>query len=152
MNTEAVIDALNDAIALEHAACLQYKQQSLLVRGLWRPVYAEKFAAASKEAFGHAKKFGRKVVALGGLPTLEIAPMKQSIDVEEMLRHDLEIERKALAAYEKALELAQSDTALRNLLEDQIQAETEDVEDLELLLEQVKTAAPQHDVALRSVS
>jgi len=152
MNRERVIEALNEAISLEHAAALQYKQQALLVRGLWRPVYADKFAAASKEAMRHAHAFGQKIVALGGLPTLEVAPLKQAISLEDMLVHDVEIERKALAAYERALELGKDDTALRNMLEDQIEAETHDVEDLELILEQVKTATPKRNVSLREAS
>lgn len=152
MNSDAVIDALNEAIALEHAASMQYKQQALLVRGLWRPLYADHFYAAAKEAMDHARKFGQKVVALGGVPTLEIAPLKQAIALEEMLAHDLEVERKALAAYERALELARGDTALCNMLEDQIDAEKRDVEELEMILEQVETSTPRRDVALRSAS
>jgi bacterioferritin len=152
MNKQNVIEALNEAIALEHAASMQYKQQSLLVRGLWRPVYAKKFADAATEAMGHAAKFGQKVVALGGVPTVEIAPFQQAIALEEMLRHDLDVERKALSAYQRALELAAGDTALCTMIEDQIEAETQDVEDLELILEQVQTAAPQREVSLRNAS
>ena len=52
-----------------------------------------------------------------------------------------ETERKALAAYQAALEIGGDDTALRNMLEDQIEAEQHHVEELELILDQVQTPA-----------
>ena len=48
MDTPLVIDALNKAVSLEHAACIQYKQHALLVRGLWRKVYADFFYSILK--------------------------------------------------------------------------------------------------------
>ena len=93
MNTAQVIEGLNKAIALEHAASLQYKQHALLVRGLWRKVFADFFSGESRNALEHARKFGQKLVALGGVPTVEVgATNRQSLDVEEMLRQDLELE------------------------------------------------------------
>ena len=43
MENTRVIETLNKAIALEHAATIQYKQHALLVRGLWRKVFADYF-------------------------------------------------------------------------------------------------------------
>jgi bacterioferritin (cytochrome b1) len=50
MENARVIETLNKAIALEHAATIQYKQHALLVRGLWRKVFADYFFAASRSA------------------------------------------------------------------------------------------------------
>ena len=142
MDNALVIDALNKAVALEHAACMQYKQHALLVRGLWRKVYADFFYDESRSSQEHAYKFGQKIVALGGIPTIEVgAPVQQSLDLVEMLQQDLEIERQAKQAYEEALVLGQDDTALRVMLEDQIQSEQEDIEELEMYLEMVQTQA-----------
>ncbi|MEM1028732.1 MAG: ferritin-like domain-containing protein [Myxococcota bacterium] len=152
MKNAPLIDALNRAIALEHAAGLQYQHQALVVRGLWRPVYAPRFAEASQESFGHAELFGQKVVALGGVPTLEVAVTKQSLVLEEMLEHALDVETKALDAYRQALELAGDDVALTTMLEDQIKAETDDVEELELLLSEIRSVVSRRDAALRSAS
>src|SRR6266571_3436829 len=68
MENPRVIETLNKAIALEHAATIQYKQHALLVRGLWRKVFADDFFAASRSSQEHAYRFGQKVVALGGVP------------------------------------------------------------------------------------
>src|SRR5688500_8264053 len=99
MNTTLVIETLNKAVALEHAACIQYKQHALLVRGLWRKVYAEFFREESRSAQDHAYKFGQKIVALGGVPTIEVGTaVRQSLELEEMLQYDLELERQAKQA------------------------------------------------------
>ena len=152
MDKARVIDALNKAVALENAATLQYKQHALLVRGLWRRVFAEFFSSESRSALEHAHKFGQKIVALGGVPTIEIgATVRQSLDVEEMLRQDLELERQAMQAYLAAHALAEDNVALRNMLEDQIEGEQRDIEELELYLNMVQTGAIDREVNLRVV-
>jgi bacterioferritin (cytochrome b1) len=152
MDTGRVIDALNKAVALEHAACIQYKQHALLVRGLWRKVYAEFFREESRSAQEHANKFGQKIVALGGVPTIEVGTaVRQSLELEEMLQYDLELERQAKQAYLDALALCEDDVALRNMLEDQIEDEQRDIEELELILEEVQTAAVTPEMQLRVV-
>jgi bacterioferritin (cytochrome b1) len=152
MDTRRVIDALNKAVALEHAACIQYKQHALLVRGLWRKVYAEFFREESRAAQEHAYKFGQKIVALGGVPTIEVGTaVRQSLELEEMLQYDLELERQAKQAYLDALALCEDDVALRNMLEDQIEDEQRDIEELELILEEVQTAAVAPTIQLRVV-
>ena len=77
MDTKKVIAALNKAIALEHTAMLQYQQHSLLVNGLWRRAFADFFSSQAKNSLEHAAKFGQKVVALGGAPTVEIGDAVQ---------------------------------------------------------------------------
>jgi bacterioferritin (cytochrome b1) len=152
MDTGRVIDALNKAVALEHAACIQYKQHALLVRGLWRKVYAEFFREESRTAQEHAYKFGQKIVALGGVPTIEVGTaVRQSLELEEMLQYDLELERQGKQAYLDALALCEDDVALRNMLEDQIEDEQRDIEELELILEEVQTAAVTPEMQLRVV-
>lgn len=152
MNKTQVIEALNTAISLEHTACLQYKQHGLLVRGLWRKSFAEYFLEESRNAHEHAQKFGQKVVALGGVPTVEVgATVHQSLDLEEMLQQDLDLERRALQAYLEAHALTEDDVALRAMLEDHIDSEQHDIEELELYLNQVQTAAMTKEVNLRVV-
>jgi bacterioferritin len=152
MDTARMIDALNKAVALEHTASLQYKQHALLVRGLWRRVFADFFNRESHSALDHAHKFGRKIVALGGVPTVEVgATIRQSLTVEEMLRQDLDLERQAMQAYLAAHALAEDDVALRNMLEDQIELEQHDIEELELYLDMVRTGAIAPEVNLQAV-
>jgi len=151
MDTAKVIEALNKAVAFEHAASMQYKQHALLVRGLWRRVFADFFFSESRSAQEHAYKFGHKIVALGGVPTIEMGTVRQSLDVEEMLQQDLVLERQALQAYCAAHALAQDDVALRTMLETHIESEQRDIEELEIYLEQVKTGSVTKEVNLQVV-
>ena len=152
MDTQKVITALNKAVSLEHAATLQYQQHALLVSGLWRKVYSDFFAGQSQTSLSHAHKFGQKIVALGGVPTVEIgATVHQSTDLEEMLHQDLALEKEALAAYLEAHSLAESDVALRNMLETQIEDEQNDIEELEMYLGLIKTQGVEPDIKLRRV-
>jgi bacterioferritin len=152
MHTTQMIDALNKVVSLERAACLQYQQHALLVRGLWRRVFAEFFSTESHSALDHARTFGQKIVALGGVPTVEVgATVRQSLDLAEMLRQDLALEREAMQAYLAAHVLAEDDVALRTMLENQIEMEQRDIEELELYLEMVKTGAVAPEVRLRAM-
>lgn len=152
MDAKKIITALNKAIALEHTATLQYQQHALLVNGLWRKVFAEFFAAQSKSALEHAHKFGHKVVAYGGVPTVEIGTtVRQSTDLEEMLHQDLQLERDTMHAYLEAHTLAEGDIALRTMLESHIESEQRDIEELDMYLGMVKTQGVEREVNLRRV-
>jgi bacterioferritin len=74
------------------------------------------------------------------VPTVERAPVKQSDDVVEMLRHALDFEAGAVKLYNEALELAEGDRALVVLLEDILLEEQEGVDDVEKLLREHKSA------------
>src|SRR5512145_1473987 len=117
MDKNKVVDKLNDCLRHEWTGVAQYAQAGFVVSGLWREVYSDMFFDSAKESFGHAKTIGEKIVALGGLPTVERNPVQQSTDIEEMLRFSLEFETKAVQHYTEALELAESDRALVVLLE-----------------------------------
>jgi bacterioferritin len=141
-----VIQKLNQAIALELGALLQYNQYSHVLLGPERRVWHEFFEETADEAFSHARLFAKRVVALGGVPSVEPEPVRQTNDLTEMLANSLEVERRAVQIYTEALALCEDNAAYRNLLEEQISTETEDVEELEKYLNQVTrsaaTAAP----------
>ena len=151
MDAKKVVTALNKAIALEHTATLQYQQQALLVSGLWRRVFADHFAAQAKSSMEHAAKFGQKVVALGGVPTVEVGTVRQSTDLEEMLRHALDLEKSTMQAYHEAHALTEGDIALRTMLESQIESEQRDIEELEMYLGMVKTKGVEREVSIRRI-
>lgn len=138
MDKVKLVEKFNEAIGLEFGAMLQYNQYAQVLMGQDRQVWQGFFLAASDEALGHARKFAERVVALGGVPNVEPDPVKQTNDITEMLRNSLRIERRALETYTKALTHCEDNPGYRNLLEDQIQAEMEDVEELEIFLEQVE--------------
>ena len=138
MDKAALIDKLNEAISLELGALLQYNQYSHVLLGEPRRLSADFFKDQTEEALDHARRFASKVVALGGTPSVEPDAVKQTTDIKEMLRNSLETERRAVRLYTEALALCDDSPAYRNLLEDQIQTETDDVEELEKYLNQIE--------------
>jgi len=139
MNNGSIINKLNEILAHEWTGVAQYAQQAFMVRGLWREPYAGFFMHGAEESFGHAKKIGDKIVALGGVPTIERNKVKQADDLREMLERALEFEQTAVQHYREALELT-DDRPLIVLLEDIILEEQEGVDELEKLLRDERTA------------
>lgn len=144
MDKAKLVEKLNEAVSLELGALLQYNQYAQVLLGRERIVWREFFAEAAEESFKHARKFGLKVVALGGRPAVEPDAVKQTDDLTEMLENSLAVERKAVQVYTEALAIAEGNAAYRNLLEDQIQDETEDVEQLEMYLDKIKKIGEKH--------
>lgn len=125
---------LNKALSLELTGVLQYSQHSYLVTGTDREVYREFFRGQAEEAIEHANFLGDKIVALGGIPTVEPAMIRQSTELKEMLEQDLELEREAYDAYLKAWEISgEEDMATKFWLEEHIAEEKLHIEELEKL-------------------
>lgn len=141
MDYSKVIDKLNDALRHEWTGVAQYAQMGFVVSGIWREVYSEKFYESAEESFGHAKKVGEKIAALGGVPTVERKPVKLTNDLTEMLQNSLEFESTAVKLYNEALALAEGDRALVVFLEDILKEEQEGVDEFTLILRGHNAAA-----------
>lgn len=141
MDKAKVIDKLNECLRHEWTGVAQYSQAGFLVAGLWREVYSDLFFDSAKESFGHARMVGEKIVALGGVPTVERNPIKQSEDVLEMLNTALEFESKAVKLYTETLALAEGDRALVVWLEDILDEEQDGVDKLVRILRDPRAVA-----------
>lgn len=142
MDKGKMVDKLNEILRWEWTGVVQYTQFSFLAQDLWREVYAPMFRKSAGESLTHAHLIGDKIVALGGIPTVERAPVQQAADVQEMLQHGLDFERTAVKLYGEALDLVGDNQPLRVLLEDIILQEQDGVEHLEKVLGATKRAAP----------
>lgn len=134
-----LIVVLNEAISLEYTAAVQYNQHSMLVTGRDRRLFEDLFKDNSKEALGHAKMWGDRIVYLGGIPKAEIGTIRQSIELEEMLEMDLEIEKRAVEVYIRARSICQHEPT-KYMLENHILEEDHDVEALQKYLGKVRIA------------
>lgn len=153
MAREELIENLNKALSLELAGVIQYSQHSYLVTGTDREVYKEWFRDQSEEAQDHAETLGDKLVALGGVPTVEPAMIRQSTDLMEMLKQDLELEREAISVYMVAwASCDEEDLPQKFWLEGRIADEQMHIEELEKLTSE-RTAKVTHErIVLREVT
>ena len=148
-----LIENLNSALSLELAGIIQYSQHSYLVTGVEREVYKEFFRDNAGEAQDHAEFLGDKIVALGGIPTVEPAMIRQSIDLKEMLKQDLELEREAMTAYMAAWSsCGEDDLPTKFWLEGQIADEQTHIEELEKLTSERQAKVNSERIVLREVS
>lgn len=143
MDTAKAIDRLNDCLRHEWTGVAQYAQAGFVVSGLWREVYSEMFYDSAEESFGHAKQVGEKIVAMGGIPTVERNPIKQSNDLNEMLQTALEFEQAAVNLYTEAIALAEEgeeDRALVVFLEDILKEEQDGVDSITRIIREHASA------------
>ena len=152
MANAKLIESLNRALSLELTAVIQYMHHSFLVTGVEREVYRSYFRDQSQESHDHAKMLGDKVVSLGGVPTVEPAMIRQSTELAEMLRQDLEMEREALQAYMDAWNACEdAELPTRFLLEGRIADEQKHVEELEKLTSERRASITKEKITLRQV-
>jgi bacterioferritin len=148
-----LIENLNTALSFELSAIIQYSQHSYLVTGPEREVFKDYFRDQAGEARGHAEYLGDKIVALGGIPTVEPGMIRQSTDLTEMLKQNLELEREAMQAYMAAWRSCdEQDLPTKFWLEGQIAEEQRHIEELEKLTSERKAQAGSERIILRQVS
>jgi len=153
MANAELIESLNRVLSLELAGVIQYLQHSFLVTGTEREVFKEFFRDLSGEARDHAATLGDKIVALGGVPTVEPGEIRQATELAEMLRQDLELERTALEAYLAAWRACtDNELGTRFLLEERIASEQKHVEEFEKLTSERKASVTSERITLRQIS
>jgi bacterioferritin len=152
MAIKELVEHLNRALSLELAGVVQYMQHSFLVTGVEREVYRKYFRKQSEESQEHATTLGDKIVALGGVPTVEPAMIRQSTELAEMLRQDLALEREAMAAYMAAWEACgEEHRPVRFQLEERIYQEQLHIDELEKLTSERKANEVKEKITLRQV-
>jgi bacterioferritin len=136
MEKQQLIDKLNEDLANELAAMIQYITYAAQVTGPFRPQLVEFFLKEVPDEQGHAEFLANKVVALGGVPTTVPAPVAAAETNKELLEAVLVAERKAVASYKERAEQADryGDIGLKVQLEDMVRDETEHAEQTERIL------------------
>jgi bacterioferritin len=138
MERSQLIEALNQDLANEFAAIIQYITYAAKVSGPDRPELSKFFLAEVTDEQGHAQFLANKVVALGGEPTSRPASVAAARTNEEMLRAIVEAEQRAVDGYTKRARQAEEfgDKGLQVQLEDMIRDETGHLEEVRRILGQ----------------
>jgi len=136
MDRESLIGKLNEDLAGELGAIIQYITYAAKATGPFRPQLTDFFLAEVPDEQGHAQYLANKIVALGGEPTTEPRPVPAAGTNREMLEAVLEAERRAVRDYtERATQAdAFGDKGLAVQLEDIVADETGHSEETERIL------------------
>ena len=136
MDKKTMINHLNDDLAGELSAIIQYITYAAKVTGPYRPQLSQFFLAEVADEQMHAQFLANKIVALGGEPTTQPRPVPHANTNREMLDAVLEAERKAVEDYTRRAREAEElgDKGLVVQLEDMVRDESGHSEETERIL------------------
>lgn len=134
---QELIDGLNEDLAHEYTAIIQYIQNAARVSGLAREVLKPLFEKEAQDEINHALYLANKIVALGGEPVVKPYDVKQIGNIREMLQVSIDAEKDTIRRYKQRIEQAEQadEVALKVKLEEMLAEENEHKEELERLLE-----------------
>jgi bacterioferritin len=136
VDKHTLIDHLNEDLAGELGAIIQYITYAAKATGPYRPQLAAFFLTEVADEQGHAQFLANKIVALGGEPITTPRPVPGAATNRQMLEAVLHAERQATADYtERAREAeAYGDKGLAVQLEDMVRDESGHSEETERIL------------------
>jgi bacterioferritin len=131
-----LIKRLNQDLAGEYGAILQYLTYAAKATGPFRPQLVQFFQTEIPDEQGHAQFLANKIVALGGEPTTAPRPVPAAKGNREMLEAVRDAERKAIADYTQRAKDAEEfgDKGLVVQLEDMVRDESGHAEETERIL------------------
>ena len=123
--SKELLQALNNALADELAAVIQYMYHHVMGRGLASPAILDMFKSTSIDEMKHAEAIAERIDLLGGVPAIEISAIQVGGDLTKMIRDDLAAEYRAIKMYKSHIKLAakEDDPVTRHLLEEILEDE-----------------------------
>jgi bacterioferritin len=120
MASAKLLGMLNNAIADEMQAAIQYMWQHVQWKGVEHFVVTEGFKKIAVDEMKHAEKVAERLWYLGGKPTTQPSPIKVGETLTEMLTLDVKAEEGAIKMYKEIMELAQKegDVATKEIFEE----------------------------------
>jgi bacterioferritin len=94
-----LIELLNEDLSREYQAIIAYVVYSQVLKGAAYMKIAEELQLHAAEELAHALTIANQIDYLGGMPTVQVKPVRVSEDAEEMLRFDLDNENETIANY-----------------------------------------------------
>ncbi len=136
MDKKTLIEHLNEDLAGELGAIIQYLTYAAKASGPFRPQLAQFFQAEIADEQLHAQFLANKIVALGGEPVTIPRPVPPAKTNREMVEAVLKAERKATQDYTQRAKEAEAfgDKGLVVQLEDMVRDESGHSEETERLL------------------
>lgn len=136
MDKKMMIDKLNEDLAGELGAIIQYITYAAKATGPYRPQLSQFFLTEVADEQVHAQYLANKIVALGGEPTTTARKVPTAKTNREMLEAVLTAEKKAVEDYSQRAKDAElfGDKGMVVQLEDMIRDESGHSEESERIL------------------
>ncbi len=136
MDKQTMIAHLNQDLANELSAIIQYTTYAAKATGPYRPQLTQFFLAEVPDEQLHAQYLANKIVALGGEPTTVPTKVAEAHTNQEMLEAVLVAEQAATAGYTQRAKEAEEfgDKGMAVQLEDMVRDESGHAEEVERIL------------------
>jgi len=136
VDKKTMIARLNEDLAGELSAVIQYTTYAAKATGPYRPQLTQFFLAEVPDELGHARFLANKIVALGGEPTTVPREVPSAHSDRDMLEAVLSAERRAVEDYTTRAKDAEAlgDKGLVVQLEDMVRDESGHAEETERIL------------------
>jgi bacterioferritin len=136
MDKQTLIDKLNEDLAGELSAIIQYITYAAKASGPFRPQLSQFFLEEVADEQGHAQYLANKIIALGGEPTTVPRAVPPANTNREMVEAVLAAERQAVVDYTERARQADEygDKGLAVQLEDMVRDESGHSEETERIL------------------
>jgi bacterioferritin len=133
LTKQALIAELNNDLAKEFQALIQYVQHAAVITGPEYDAIGKELIIHSNEEHLHALSLAQQIDFLGGVPGVDVAQVHVSPDAKAMLEQDLDGELDAIARYRARIAQAEmlQEYGLRRALEDILIVEEEHARDLQ---------------------
>lgn len=136
MSRDRIIKALNEGLAAELSAIVQYMWHHVMAEGMESPEISEMFRSAAMDEMKHAEELAERIDYYGGVPTIRPKEIKTGGDLRKMIRDDLETEQVAIKMYTEHLKICieENDPVTRLMLEEILSDEEDHEYDWRTLL------------------
>jgi len=138
MDRETIVKALNVALAQEHGCNIRYNTHAAVISGPYAEAVANRLKEIAKDEQEHADKLRDRIIALGGVPTMDVAKedLIPAKTLREILAVNLKEEAKAINHYQSIFKMIdRDDVILYEVIEEIIEDEQEHREELSRLQE-----------------
>jgi bacterioferritin len=139
-STPEIIELLNDVLTAELTAINQYFIHGRMCENWGYKRLWDKLRAESIDEMKHADELIKRILYLDGVPNLQrYGKINVGQTVPEQLKLDLEVEKHAVGALNRGIELARSlaDNGTREMLEKILVAEEDHIDWIEAQLSQI---------------
>lgn len=136
MKDEKLIIALNSMLSQEHACAIRYATHAAVVTGPYADSLQARLKEISNDEMLHAEKLRERILALGGMPTLEVnrEDLKSAQTLQQILSINIEEEKEAIRRYTEILNsIPPTNAILFQAIQSILSDEQEHLEELESL-------------------
>jgi bacterioferritin len=133
LNKKEIIDKMNKMLAQEHACAIRYATHAACISGPYAELVAERLKEISADEVLHAELIRQRILALQGIPTMDVAEadLIYASELEKILDINIREEKQAIEEYKDLIKnIPHDEVILYQTIQDIIRDEEEHLEEL----------------------